>query len=83
MVLGKTEQRVQRVITVLQELDHPVTYEYLMERTGSTYDSLLYILATLAELGKVDKLNIAEGPGRPRVHFAWRGRRRSAHEPGS
>ncbi len=70
-VKGKTEQRVENVIEVLQNAPSSVGYEELMEKTGASYDSLLYILATLEEIGKVKKTSVSVGPGRPKVFFEW------------
>lgn len=70
-IRGKTEQRVEKVLSVLQKARHPVTYDDLQSRTGAHYDSLLYILATLVEVGLAERLELAEGPGRPRIHFRW------------
>lgn len=71
-VKGKTEQRVERVIEVLENAPAAVGYEELEEKTGASYDSLLYILATLEEIGKVKRTTTANGPGRPKVFFEWR-----------
>lgn len=71
-VRGKTEQRVCLVISTLQSADNPLTYEELTEATGATYDVLLYILATLVEVGVVIRtVEASTGPGRPKVYFAW------------
>ena len=70
-IKGKTEQRVERVIEVLQSAPSSVGYEELVEKTGASYDSLLYILATLEEIGKVTRTTTATGPGRPKVFFEW------------
>lgn len=77
-IRGKTEQRVALVVTVLRDSQHGLTYEDLQTRTGATYDSLLYILATLCEVGMVRRLDLASGPGRPKVHFQWIKSRRTA-----
>lgn len=71
-VKGKTEQRVERVIEVLKNSPGVVGYEELAEKTSASYDSLLYILATLEEIGKVIRTTVATGPGRPKVFFEWR-----------
>jgi predicted ArsR family transcriptional regulator len=70
-IRGKTEQRVIAVISVLKGATAPVTYDDLHNQTGTAYDVLLYILATLCEIGLVEREEVAEGPGRPRVHFQW------------
>lgn len=70
-IKGKTEQRVGRVIEVLENATSPVGYEELVEKTSASYDSLLYILSTLEEIGKVRRTTTASGPGRPKVFFEW------------
>lgn len=70
-IRGKTEQRVQHVIAALKKRRDPVDYDTLIRVTGANYDSLLYILATLIEVGMVNRTNVADGPGRPKVHFVW------------
>lgn len=68
-IRGKTEQRVEQVLKVLGSARNPVTYDELETRTGAHYDSLLYILTTLVEVGFVERLDLPDGPGRPKVHF--------------
>ena len=71
-VQGKTEQRVSLVIATLRESDVALTYADLTERTDTAYDSLLYILATLVEIGVVKRSeDEVSGPGRPKAHFSW------------
>jgi DNA-binding IclR family transcriptional regulator len=72
-IRGKTEQRVQNVIRTLRKARGPLSYEELQRLTGSTYDALLYICSTLAEVGYVERLDVADGPGRPKVKFVWIG----------
>ena len=72
-VKGKTEQRVEAVVRYLKDFLSPIGYEELQKETGSSYDSLLYILATLEELGKVKRTQVPQGPGRPKVYFEWVG----------
>lgn len=69
-IRGKTEQRVANVLQVLKA-GKALTYEELQTATGSTYDSLLYILTTLCAVGMVERLDVPDGPGRPKVHFQW------------
>jgi DNA-binding transcriptional ArsR family regulator len=72
-IKGKTEQRVTAVLSVMRESRKAsgLTYEDLKDRTGMPYDALLYVLSTLIELGYVERLDVPEGPGRPRVFFRW------------
>jgi hypothetical protein len=84
-IRGKTEQRVATIISVLRDGRHgsALTYEDLENLTGADYGTLLYVCATLTELGHVERVPEAdvEGrpPGRPVVRFRWvRGRSRSA-----
>lgn len=70
-IKGKTEQRVEAVVSNLRTSSSPVSYEELSFETGASYDSLLYILATLEEMGKVKRITVPMGPGRPRVYFEW------------
>lgn len=76
-IKGKTEQRVQNVVSELRRARRPYTYDDLILLTGSTYDSLLYILATLQEVGMVERTETPEGPGRPKVLFRWKSSRRA------
>ena len=68
---GKTEQRITAVLDVLRKARAPLTYEDLVAKTGTSYDPLLYILGTLVEVGFVEREDVPDGPGRPRVHFRW------------
>jgi DNA-binding HxlR family transcriptional regulator len=70
-IKGKTEQRVEAVVQVLQDAPVPLGYGELREATGASYDSLLYILATLEEIGRVKRTTVSMGPGRPKVYFEW------------
>jgi len=72
-VKGKTEQRTTAVVALLRRATEPVGYDDLRVRTGTPYDALLYMLAVLVEVGLVVKTELAEGPGRPRSMFLWRG----------
>lgn len=70
--LGKTEQRVQRLLSFLEE--HAMdafSYQDLMRATGTPYDALLYVLHALEAVGVVEKQEVPDGPGRPRVTFQW------------
>lgn len=68
---GKTEQRVAEVISVLKGTTEPLYYADLKDRCSCPYDALLYILHTLTEIGMVQRVEIASGPGRPKVQFVW------------
>jgi predicted ArsR family transcriptional regulator len=68
---GKTEQRISAVLKVLQKASGPLTYDDLVRKTGTSYDPLLYILGTLVEVGYLEREDVVEGPGRPRVYFTW------------
>jgi len=68
---GKTEQRISAVLDVLRKASKPLTYDDLVGLTGTSYDPLLYILGTLVEVGLLEREDIPEGPGRPRVYFKW------------
>lgn len=70
-IKGKTEQRVEAVVDYLVHSPSPVTYSDLKEVCSTSYDSLLYILATLEEMGKVRRTTLSAGPGRPKVYFEW------------
>lgn len=70
-IRGKTEQRVSHVVSVLRKARSPLSYDDLARSTGASYDSLLYILATLVEVGMVNRLDEPDGPGRPKVRFEW------------
>lgn len=69
-VKGKTEQRVDAVVFYLMGSEW-VSYEDISKNVDASYDSLLYILATLECLGRVQKEAQASGPGRPKVFFKW------------
>lgn len=74
-IRGKTEQRVVAVIELLRaEPKRQFTYEELATITGAHYDACLYILATLCEVGLVKRVDVPDGPGRPKVHFTWTGK---------
>lgn len=80
-VLGKTQQRVQAVLKHLRENPRrSFTYHDLTQATGMPYDALLYVLHALAEVGVVDKHEVATGPGRPRVSFQWASRALGARQ---
>jgi len=70
-IKGKTEQRVGAVISVLQTARKPLTYAEIAAQSGTSYDQLLYILATLVEVGHAERHEVPEGPGRPMVFFNW------------
>ena len=70
-IKGKTEQRVVAVVDFLVHSPVPVTYADIREVCSTSYDSLLYILATLEEMGKVRRTTLSSGPGRPKVYFEW------------
>lgn len=71
-IRGKTEQRVSAIIDCLKEARNPLNYEELSNETGTAYDVLLYILATLVEVGLVQRHEVpSPGPGRPKVQFTW------------
>lgn len=82
-IRGKTEQRITEVIAALQNAHEPLTYDDIriatgaargkdgVLRKGTPYDALLYILATLVEVGCVRRIEEASGPGRPRMYFEW------------
>ena len=71
-IRGKTEQRITAVIALLRDSpDSSFTYEELSKATGAHYDACLYIMATLCEVGNVERLTISTGPGRPKVQFRW------------
>lgn len=71
-IRGKTEQRVTAVLDCLKSAKHPLTYDNLSKDTGTAYDILLYILATLVEVGLVERHEQAgPGPGRPKIQFTW------------
>lgn len=85
-VRGKTEQRVTSVVEHMRSSrGRLVTYDELNKATGTTYDVLLYILTTLCEIGYVERIEVPEGPGRPRVQFRWinRSRRTSGQALGA
>jgi len=77
-IKGKTEQRVELVIEVMKQSGgREITYDYLMPRTGSSYDYLLYILQTLVCVGLVTRREEPQGRGRPKVLFRWVGEKRA------
>lgn len=69
---GKTEQRVALLLQYLED-NAATTFAYpeLTQATGMPYDALLYVLHALVAVGMVDKHEVADGPGRPRVTFQW------------
>ena len=68
----KTEHRISFVVKELKEAaPDRLTYEDLVEKTGTNYDVLLYIMGTLVEVGLVSRTEIGGGPGRPKVYFEW------------
>ena len=85
-IKGKTEQRVQQVMSILKDADSPLSYDDIRKMCGArsrgnspvlyggvAYDQLLYILSTLIEVGLVERLEDSERrAGRPRVFFRWR-----------
>lgn len=71
---GKTQQRVRNLREFMQtSTSHPHSYEELRTASGMPYDALLYVLSAWDEMGVVEKLEIAEGAGRPKVYFKWVG----------
>jgi hypothetical protein len=75
-VKGKTEQRVTAVVSLLRTTakrrkGKALTYEEISRGTDTAYDILLYILATLVEVECVERIEDADGPGRPKVRFRW------------
>lgn len=97
VIRGKTEQRVQQVMSILKDAQEPLSYEQIRRASGArsrgkssvlyggvAYDQLLYILATLQEVGLVDRIEESERrQGRPRVFFKWRNNARSARAGGA
>lgn len=84
-IRGKTEQRIQQIMSLLQNADAPLSYQDLQIATGAKkhsggrstiggvpYDVLLFVLSTLVEVGLVERSEKIEGPGRPRVYFTWK-----------
>jgi predicted ArsR family transcriptional regulator len=82
-IRGKTEQRVRLIISCLKEAGSSWTYRELSERTDTPYDVLLYVLTALVEAGLVERETVADGPGRPRVHFTWASRKGKARAMGA
>lgn len=82
-IRGKTEQRVIAVISALKGAQKPLSYDDLRDLTSAHYDTLLYILTTLIELGHVEKHEVREGPGRPRILFSWKASSRRAQALGA
>ena len=96
-IRGKTEQRVQQVISILQDADAPLSYEEIRIASGArsrgkssilyggvAYDQLLYILSTLIEVNLVERLEETERRvGRPRVFFKWRANSKAARAVGA
>lgn len=95
-IRGKTEQRIKQVISILQNADAPVSYQDIQYATGAKehksgkgvtggipYDVLLFVLATLVEVGLVERSEKIEGPGRPRVYFAWKNPAKAARAMGA
>lgn len=73
-IRGKTEQRISAVIDLMRAAPaSSFTYEELSQATGAHYDACLYILATLCEVGMAERIEVPDGPGRPKVHFKWIG----------
>ncbi len=69
---NKTQQRIAGLVALLQENSaQAFAYSDLMVETGMAYDTLLYCLHTLAEVGMVTKVETPDGPGRPKVTFQW------------
>lgn len=71
-VPGKTQQRIQMLLSILQRKpQRAYTYAELQELTGTPYDQLLYCLHTLEAVSMVQRTDLVEGPGRPKVAFQW------------
>ena len=96
-IRGKTEQRVQQVMSILKDAREPLSYEQIRLACGArsrgkagvlyggvAYDQLLYILTTLQEVGLVERLEETERrQGRPRVFFKWQNNAKSARAGGA
>lgn len=75
-VRNKTQQRISSLVELLKEnANQAFSYSDLMVETDMAYDTLLYVLHTLAEVGMVTKVETPDGPGRPKVTFQWSGAR--------
>lgn len=75
-VRNKTQQRISALVSLLRENPRQAfAYSDLMAETGMAYDTCLYCLHTLAEVGMVTKVETPDGPGRPKVTFQWAGAR--------
>jgi hypothetical protein len=73
-IRGKTEQRVTAIIKLLQASpESSFTYEELSAECNAHYDVCLYVMATLCEVGMVERVSTSEGPGRPKIRFRWIG----------
>ena len=83
-IRGKTEQRCAAIVRVLQNADGPLSYDDIRLSTGGrrradgrvsggiAYDVLLFVMATLVEVGLVERTKIeTRRPGHPRVQFVW------------
>lgn len=68
---GKTDQRIERLVSALKSARTPLTYDALIQATGATYDLVLYVTATLIHVGMVRRVTEPDGPGRPKVRFQW------------
>lgn len=68
---GKTEQRVAQIVATLRASPRRLSYDDLVGMTGAPYDALLFVLATLVEVGMVEREDVPDGPGRPRVYHRW------------
>ena len=84
-IKGKTDQRIEEVLSALMSAEEPLSYDDLRLATGGkrnpddsvsggvAYDVLLYVLSTLVCVGLIEREERVEGPGRPRVFFSWIG----------
>lgn len=86
-IRGKTEQRCAAIVRVLQNSSGPLSYDDIRLATGGkaradgrvvggiAYDVLLFVMATLVEIGLVERSKLkTREPGHPRVQFVWTGK---------
>lgn len=59
------------VVHLRKSPDKAFGYRDLMDATGMPYDALLYVLHAWAEVDIVQKHEVPNGPGRPKVTFQW------------
>src|SRR5262245_31342834 len=80
----KTEHRISFVVNALKNAaPGRLTYDDLVEKTGTNYDVLLYIMGTLVEVGLVERTEVGGSPGRPKVYFQWKKRSKAAQAVGA